>query len=252
MDTKNRVQEQFGANASDYLDSRVHAKGASLERLVTLTQPQPDWHVLDVASAAGHTAFAFAPHVDRVVATDITDEMLQMASDQVEQRNFDNVTVEYAEAEAMPFEDGRFDLVTCRIAPHHFEQIDRFVAESYRVLKEGGLLAVVDNVVPPGPAGDYINAVEKLRDPSHVACLSIEKWAAIFGEAGFTLKESELLGKEMSFAFWAKRHDERMRAYLRALFTEAGGEARSFFRAREQQGDLLFDLREGILIGRKA
>jgi len=74
--SKTLVQQQFGANAANYLTSAVHAKGASLARLVELVAPQKSWVALDVATGAGHTAAAFAPHVARVVASDLTPEML--------------------------------------------------------------------------------------------------------------------------------------------------------------------------------
>ena len=83
---KSLVQEQFGATAAHYLTSKPHAKGKSLERLVELAKPQPAWRVLDVATGAGHTAYAFAPHVARVWATDITEEMLALVRDEIEKR----------------------------------------------------------------------------------------------------------------------------------------------------------------------
>ena len=73
---KELVQQQFGANAAAYLTSTVHAKGASLARLVELVKPAKTWVGLDVATGAGHTAAAFAPHVTRMVASDLTPEML--------------------------------------------------------------------------------------------------------------------------------------------------------------------------------
>ena len=98
MMDKKSVQEQFGAHARTYITSRPHAKGASLQRLVELVEPQPGWQALDIATAAGHTAFAFAPHVAHVHATDITPEMLTVAREQVAERDVDNVTVEHADA----------------------------------------------------------------------------------------------------------------------------------------------------------
>ena len=73
------VQQKFGAAAADYAASTVHAKGESLARLVALVDPQHHWRVLDVATGAGHTALALAPHVEHVVASDITAEMLAEA-----------------------------------------------------------------------------------------------------------------------------------------------------------------------------
>ncbi len=168
---KTLVQEQFGKTAAHYLTSKPHALGKSLERLVELTSPQKDWRMLDVATGGGHVAYTFAPHVGRVWATDITQEMLDQVKGEAQKRGLANVRTTYAKAEALPFEDASFDLVTCRIAPHHFDSIPQFLAEVHRVLKPGGLLALVDNVVPAGTVGDYVNAFERLRDPSHSARL---------------------------------------------------------------------------------
>src|SRR5215813_10252507 len=111
--SKTLVQEQFGKTAAHYLTSKPHALGKSLERLVTLTSPQKNWRVLDVATGGGHVAYTFAPHVGRVWATDITDEMLTMVRGEAEKRGLANVRTAYAKAESLPFEDGSFELVTC-------------------------------------------------------------------------------------------------------------------------------------------
>ena len=78
-DTKARVQTQFGRAAEAYAVSAVHAKGASLARLVELAEPKPSHRVLDVATAVGHTALAFAPHVAHVLGVDLTPETLAVA-----------------------------------------------------------------------------------------------------------------------------------------------------------------------------
>ena len=250
MDKKS-VQEQFGAHARTYITSRPHAKGASLQRLVELVEPLPDWQALDIATATGHTAFAFAPHVAHVHATDITPQMLTVAREQVAERGVDNVTVEHADAENLPYTDGRFDLLTCRIAPHHFPDINAFLRESVRVLRPGGILAVVDNVVPEGVAGDYVNAFEKLRDPSHGRCLSVEEWLAGYTQAGLELTQHEILEKQMVFEDWAARHDPATQSYLRALLWHGPPQTHEFLHPRSENGKTLFHLREGLFIGRK-
>src|SRR5204862_5812604 len=101
--SKTLVQEQFGATAKHYLTSKPHALGKSLERLVELTAPKPDWQVLDVASGAGHTAYAFAHHVARVWANDITDEMLTLVREEEGKRGVANHRVGYSQAEALTF-----------------------------------------------------------------------------------------------------------------------------------------------------
>lgn len=248
---KKVVQEQFGVNARAYITSRPHAKGASLQRLVELVKPQPDWQALDIATAAGHTAFAFAPRVAHVWATDITPQMLTVAREQADARGVDNVTVEYADADNLPYADARFDLLTCRIAPHHFPDIGAFMRESVRVLRAGGILAVVDNVAPEGVAGDFVNAFEKLRDPSHGRCLSTEEWLQAYTTANLELAHHEILEKQMVFEDWAARHDQPMHSYLRALLWHGPPETQEFLHPQTQDGRTLFHLREGLFIGRK-
>lgn len=249
--TNEEIRRQFGANAAAYVTSEVHAKGASLKRLLQLVEPQADWEVLDVATGTGHTALAFAPFVRRVTATDITPEMLNEAEKLAGQKKLGNIVFETADAGALPYQNGRFDLVTCRIAPHHFPDIGKFVREAARVLQPGGRLAVVDNIVPPGPGGDYVNAFEKLRDPSHYHCWSLEKWVEVFRDSGFEVTHQERMAKRLDFQFWAQRHEEMMQNYLRALLLEAGPQAAAFLQPRLENDQLSFRLVEGILTGQK-
>lgn len=253
--SKELVQKQFGAHAEAYATSRVHAQGASLKRLIELIQPQPDWQVLDVATAAGHTAYAFAPHVAHVTATDLTPEMIPLAAKLAAERGITNITLETADAEALPYAEATFDLVTCRIAPHHFPHIDRFISEAVRVLRPAGLLAVVDNVVPDdAAAGTYINAFEKLRDPSHGRALSVKEWLAAFEQAGLTVIHHEVAPKSMEFTPWAERMGatSEVIAELRRLLLEAPARAADFFKVYTTEQDLFFNLDEAIILGRKA
>ena len=261
--SKQKVQQQFGANAAAYATSPVHAKGYSLTRLVEITQPQPDWQVLDVATAAGHTAFAFAPHVAHVIASDLTPEMLTVAADLAAEKGLSNVSFEPADAEALPYEATAFDLVTCRIAPHHFPDIQQFINEAARVLKPGGLLAVVDNIVPGthlrgkkarliNEAGSYVNAFEKLRDPSHDRCWSISEWEHGFAQAGFAVQHQELLHKEMDFAPWAARMqvspEDTIR--LKAMLVQAPTAVSDFLTPQISNDRITFRLTELLVVGK--
>jgi ubiquinone/menaquinone biosynthesis C-methylase UbiE len=101
-------------------DTRVTRKGESLDRLLVLAAPQPGWRLLDVATGGGHTALAFAPRVREVGATDLTPDRLAAAARYIRGLGVANVVCREADAMALPFDDGEFDLVTCRVAPHHF------------------------------------------------------------------------------------------------------------------------------------
>ena len=246
--SKTLVQEQFGKTAASYLTSTPHKLGKSLERLVALTSPQKTWHALDVATGGGHVAYAFAPHVERMWATDITQEMLDMVKAEAARRGLANVRTAYAKAEALPFEDATFDLVTCRIAPHHFDSIPEFLAEVHRVLKPGGLLAVVDNVVPAGSVGDYVNAFERFRDPSHLRAWTMEEWRAALKNAGLAISHEETLYKTMEFKPWAERHGDDMQNFLRAMLALGGPDVQVTMEPKGAGPDLTFRLCEGLFI----
>ncbi|HZL32323.1 MAG TPA: methyltransferase domain-containing protein [Pseudolabrys sp.] len=245
-------QQQFGKNAAFYLTSTPHSLGKSLERLVTLTAPDKTWRVLDIATGGGHVAYTFAPHVARVWATDITQEMLDMVKAEAAKRGLSNLRTTYAKAETLPFEDGSFDLVTCRIAPHHFDSIPDYLAESHRVLKEGGTIAVVDNIVPAGPVGDYINAFERLRDPSHLRAWTMPEWRTAIAKAGFKIAHEEELDKRMEFKSWSQRYDDVMKALLRAMLTQLTPEVKAALNPEDGADGLYFHLREGLFIAKRA
>lgn len=247
------AQQIFGANAAAYATSRTHAQGASLQRVVDLVQPQATWRALDIATGAGHTALAFAPHVAEVIASDVTPEMLAQAARLATERGLTNVTTRIADAGQLPFGPGEFDLVTSRIAPHHFHDIPRFVAECARVLKPGGVLAVVDNIAPEdAAAAAYIDDYERLRDPSHVRCLPAGEWRAQFERAGFAVAHDERIVKRIGFDEWCNHQKAplELRARLREVLLAATGAAREQLDPAEVDGALTFCMVEGVLVGR--
>lgn len=263
--SKKLVQQQFGDKAAAYATSSVHAKGASLARLVELLNPQPNWRALDVATAAGHTAHIIAPHVAEVVATDITPQMLPKAAELAAEKGLTNVITKVADAEDLPFEDETFDLVTCRIAPHHFPNVAQFVCESVRVLKPEGILAVVDNIVPHKrtrkkkeqqayeAAAQFINAFEKLRDPSHGRCLSLYEWQQTYKAAGLTVTHTETTRKKMEFASWAARMNVSPEdtTRLRAMLLQPPEIVAEFLTPQFSGDTIEFYLHEAIIIGKK-
>jgi ubiquinone/menaquinone biosynthesis C-methylase UbiE len=259
---KLHVQKQFGANAAAYVTSKVHAKGQSLAQLVNILKPEEDWRVLDIASAAGHTAYAFAPHVRQVIASDITFEMLRLSAVDREKRDTNNVVLLAADAEDLPFSSEYFDLVTCRIAAHHFPDVTRFVRESARVLRPGGKLALVDNVVPENiyyskkrkrkvDVGRYVNSFERLRDPSHMRCLSIIEWQQQFEQAGFSVTYQEVAQKKMDFEEWADRMNVTMenQTRLRVMLNQAPQSVTEFLETVVTGNKIEFYLKEAIMIG---
>jgi ubiquinone/menaquinone biosynthesis C-methylase UbiE len=199
-----------------------------------------------------------------MVASDITRQMLEQTRTLAAARSLANLTIVQADAEILPFADASFDLVTCRIAPHHFPDIPRFAFQVRRVLKAGGTFALVDNIAPdeettPGfpeaelrAAAIAYNALEKLRDPSHGRALTTGEWIALLADAGFTIVHKERQPKAMDFAAWCKNmsvpHDTTIR--LDAMLRASSQALRAFLTPIERGGKLAFALVELIVVAR--
>lgn len=250
VSTKTEVRRQFGTSAEQYLTSAIHASGADLALLPGIAGLTGSEEVLDVATGTGHTALALASHARRVVGVDLTPEMLDIAREQAKRRELGNVTFTLADAEALPFPDGSFHVVTCRIAAHHFPAVDRFCRGAARVLRPGGRLVVVDNVAPEEPELDrFINEVEKLRDPSHHRAYRLSEWRGFVEGAGLRFTVAH------RFSTWVDREDWLDRAatpsaaadQVRTLLAGAPAAARERFCITEDG----FVLHKAILVGHK-
>jgi ubiquinone/menaquinone biosynthesis C-methylase UbiE len=251
---KAKAQSQFGVSADAYATSDVHARGESLALLMELVKPQGDWQALDVATGAGHTALAFAPYVAYVIAADLTREMLAKTAELAAERGLSNVETRIADAEALPFADASFDLVTCRLAFHHFPNPRQVVTEFARVLKPGGVLGFSDNVVVPDKqAAGYYNAYEKLRDPSHHWVYPLVRLQAMFEEAGLKVKATRQLSKELEFHDWADRQhaSDAVKAKLLEMMRNIPEALQPLFAPRWADGTLYFSLWEAAIVAKK-
>ncbi len=99
------------------------------------------------------------------------------------------------------------------------------------MLKTAGLFALVDNVVPAGSVGDYVNAFERLRDPSHLRAWTMDEWRNALKVARLQTTHDEQIYKTMEFKSWAARYDATMQALLRAMLTEINSGGRRDFAA---------------------
>jgi len=248
------VQKQFGDNAERYVSSKVHAQGASLTEMVRLAAPQPQWLALDVAPGGGHSALAIARHVRTVIALDITFPMLLAARAFAHEQNQTNIHWMQGDGGSLPFADDQFDLITCRVALHHFPDQAGAIAEWARCLKPGGRLALVDNIGPEAPeANAYVNAFEKLRDPSHGRLYPLTTLTEFLDLAGLTVISSSYLRKPMAFYPWMHRMQVTApnRQRLERMLWESDGEARKFLNPRGKGETVTFDLWEGLFLAQK-
>jgi ubiquinone/menaquinone biosynthesis C-methylase UbiE len=201
-----RVQSQFGATAHAYVASAGHAGGEDLERLVAWGRALRPRRVLDVATGGGHTALAFAAVAPRVVAYDLTEPMLAAARTFVQGRDARGVEFVAGDVEALPFRSGAFDVVTCRIAAHHFANPARAVRQVASVLRPGGSFLVQDILGHEDSAANaFILEVERRRDPSHVRAYRAAEWKAFLRGAGLTIMDEAFVAKTRPWEDWTGR-----------------------------------------------
>jgi len=200
------VEGQFGERAAAYLSSAVHAKGADLDALIALVHGLPEGRVLDLGCGAGHVAFAAAPHVREIIACDLSAEMLETVARAAAERGLGNVRTERGAAERLPFADAEFDAVLSRYSAHHWRDLDAGLREAARVLRPGGLLGVVDAVSPGISLFDtHLQAVELLRDPSHVRNHSRAEWEAVLARAALVVEGTAAFRVRLEFSIWTER-----------------------------------------------
>jgi ubiquinone/menaquinone biosynthesis C-methylase UbiE len=194
-----RYAERFASEAAD-ADQRP-----SMRRLVELCALDPGSVVLDVATGAGFTAFAFFRAGCRVIASDPTHEMLVATKAGWRDRELpgEAPTVE-AWAEALPMRDGSLDAVVSHRAPHQFADQRAFIEESFRVLRPGGVLGIADQS-PPDGWEQWHNDVERLRDPTHERALSVAEWSALATDAGFEIAATDVVYQEHDLEEWIER-----------------------------------------------
>lgn len=204
-DVKGNVRRQFGSVAHRYATSAVHAGGPDLGALVDAV-PVVGARILDVACGTGHTALAVAPRAASVIGVDLTEEMLAQGRRLACERGLRNVSFVRGDAERLDYPDASFEVVVSRYSAHHFPHPERALREIARVLTPGGTFLLVDVIAPDVPVQDtLLNAIEVLRDPSHVRDHRLAEWLAMFAAAGFTAEMLQQWAIRLDFDAWVTR-----------------------------------------------
>ncbi|WP_148134343.1 class I SAM-dependent methyltransferase [Candidatus Formimonas warabiya] len=206
MGNQSEVRKNFGQRASDYRLSSTHGNPVDLERMVNLLKPNPDETALDIATGGGHTAIALAKCVNKVVAVDITPEMLAEAEVATKQSGISNIEFQVEDVHNLNIPDGQFDIVASRFAAHHFFDVRKALREMCRVLKSGGKLYILDCSVFDGDEAEKeINRIEFLRDSSHQCSYSPRLWNRLLKELPLTIQHTSLLKDHYKLPQWFDR-----------------------------------------------
>lgn len=251
MQLNQSIQRQFTAATAAYLVSPVHRGGPDLDALLAQAGDVAGLRALDVGAGVGATGLALAERGAQVVALDLTPAMLEAARAQAAQRGLASYQTQLGDAAALPFPAESFDLVTCRVCAHHFGRARVAAGEMARVLRPGGQLLLIDSISPEDPAQDtFLNAIELLRDRSHVRNYRVSEWLAWFAELGLEARHATTFPTFLDFDDWTARMNtpEHERTQLRRLMDGAPAEVRAAF---EVEANHAWKIPLALLVARK-
>lgn len=241
-----RAQRVFGPQAGVYAESPVHVDDPSLDAMRDMafqyTANGYDW-ALDLGTGAGFTAFAMAQFSRQVVAIDPTLAMLRQARRIGLERNLANVAVVRNLAEALPVAPGSIDLVTSRMAAHHFNDFEGMLDEARRVLKVGGILLMADSIAPLDDAvAAWMNGIELRRDYSHVQNRQERHIDALMAARGMAMTQKQHTRIGLHFNDWVARTatPATEAESLRRDFLNASDAVRGAFQIQLVNGDINF------------
>ncbi|PRY06978.1 class I SAM-dependent methyltransferase [Paraburkholderia sp. BL25I1N1] len=236
MKHHDQVADAFGSTAAAYLTGPTHATGADLRTLAESIAATPNATVLDMGCGAGHASFAVAPHAQAVVAYDIAPQMLATVEGAAKERGLANIRTQQGAAEVLPFADHSFDWVISRMSAHHWHDVPLALAEVRRVLQPGGKVLFIDIAGSDHPLLDtHIQAIELLRDGSHIRDYRADEWLALFAAAGFTASIRERWRIDIEFSSWVARMrtPEARVVAIRSMWANSPDEVRQYFDVQE-------------------
>ncbi|MGC3989349.1 MAG: class I SAM-dependent methyltransferase [Chthoniobacteraceae bacterium] len=249
------AQEQFARRSHRYGKGHILENVEDVRRAMEGVSLPPGAQALDVATGGGHTGLYVASLGYHVTLADIAAPMLERAAAAAAERGL-QVEICQHPAEHFPYADASFDLVTCRVAPHHFSSPESFVKETARVLKPKGYFVLIDGTVEDDQpeAEEWAHHLEKLRDPSHHRFLTPRTWQGLCEKVGLKIQTATLTPRkqpDLDWYFETAATPSENRIAVRELIRTAPENARRLFQLAEEQGRTIWWWQMLTLVTRK-
>jgi SAM-dependent methyltransferase len=178
------TKDVWSERAEAYRTSAIHSSGEDLDLVVDWCEPEEGVTALDVATGGGHVARRLRERGASVVTADPAPGMEADTT---------------APAESLPFADSSFDVVACRVAAHHFADVQTAVREMARVARRR--VVVCDNTF----VSEASEEADRVRDPSHVRNYSPAEWRVFFENAGLEVADERFLERPLEIEPWLDR-----------------------------------------------
>jgi SAM-dependent methyltransferase len=204
MDHLQRIKQEFARQAAGFATSAALSERAPIQRIIDATGADATKLALDLACGPGIVTAELAAIAGEVVAFDLTPEMLAKARERCSKANLQNVTFKEGSATQLPFAENHFDVVVTRAAIHHFQEPRSILGEAVRVMRKGAVLVVADVVSSELAEKSALqNAIEILRDPSHVRMPPASELTSLVQGSGLKIEKQDTWDQPRAFEEWA-------------------------------------------------
>jgi SAM-dependent methyltransferase len=225
------IRDEFTHQADSYVRSPVPNMAETLGSVVEMVPADPEARWLEAACGPAIVGRAIAARVGSVHGVDLTPAMIEKAEAEAAAAGIANIELSLGDATALAFEEASFDGAATRFSLHHIPAPRRVLEEMARVVRPGGWVVVADHLTDAdGDAAAWHEEIERLRDPSHWACLTRERLLALGEAAGLELDEEQVVPLEIDFGEWLGRGSggPAAAALIERLLGEAPASAESF------------------------
>ena len=197
------IREEFDRQADTMPEASIFTDSDILDRIMSAARVTGESRALDLGCGPGIVTEAFAVEAGEVVALDLSPEMIRRARQRCEKSGRKNVRFAISKVEKLPFHNASFDIIVTRLTLHHFPDLEAALSEMVRVLQPDGRIVIADIVSSHVPEESELhNALEILRDPSHVRMISHTELKHLINSAGLAIKTEDNWIREREFTEW--------------------------------------------------
>lgn len=200
------IINEFTHQSAAFNVSPVMSSAETLQALIDFMPLDASATWLEVACGPGIISRSLATRVARVVGVDVTPAMVELGRREALAAGLTNVSFAVGDATRLALPDSSFDGAVTRFSLHHIPLPWRVATEMARAVRPGGWIVLADHITSDDMAeAAWHQEIERLRDPSHWACLTPGQIQAIGARAGLTLHQERLLPFSLDFDEWLQR-----------------------------------------------
>ena len=168
---KNQVKQMFNkiAGKYDFLNRFLTFGIDNLWRTIAVKKIKNNpKHVLDIATGTADLAIITAKYTNaEIIGLDISDQMLKVGKEKITNKKLNSrIKLINGDAENLSFNNETFDAITVGFGVRNFENLEKGLNEIYRVIKEGGYVAILEPSYPEKfPLKQFFNFYFEILTP---------------------------------------------------------------------------------------